>query len=640
MESCPRDTIGGVHRVVGEARSIPMARRSACPTIISIWHLGTYMSVCFQSCSIVVHVPVLYHCTLLYFLSAVYIVGMYCTFDDNLRHFYAITLSSIVVVVDIWCLLYHSSGREMSLSMSLDQDSSDFYSELDSTVTPSTRRRARASSLSRASDLTTDDDNNEGAAVTVHGHGHGHGHGSSSLATLTSFDSYFLHASRPARTSSNIFSQLVQPLSPDEYAASLSRSFYTHPFPPTPSSPSTQSQSQSQSQSQLRTQTGQSPLLEGGETAAQHRAYIPRYLLELEEGFNLLFYGFGSKRRALNDLARACAATATTTTTRSCYRAQAHVLVLNGFLPSFSARDLVAALARLPGAPQNVEDVAQFLNAEPTAPAPAPAPASTSRSRSRPPSTPVQNPPRQQQQQKQRRRRRLVLVVHNIDAPALRAPKVRALLNALASLRGVQIAASIDHINAPTIWTSTELLARKWLWHDLTTLAPYDVELVGSDPTSLRGGAPTTAAAAAAAAASATASMGAGGGAMMTETAARHVLAAVTQRARTLFMLMGRRQLDALADNAGSGTGGGGAGVVEPTTPAGAVEVAVPYDTLFNLARDNFVATNDTALRALLGEFRDHGLVVTVGTGAMGSGEMLWIPLRKERLTKLLDGLE
>lgn len=198
------------------------------------------------------------------------------------------------------------------------------------------------------------------------------------------------------------------------------------------------------------------------------------------------------------------------------------------------------------------------------------------------------------------------------------------------------------------IWTSTELLSRKWLWHDLTTLASYDVELAGADPASLRGGAPTTAAAAAAAATASmrlgeSMSMGGGGGGggavMMTETAARHVLVAVTQRARKLFMLMGRRQLDALADNAGAG-GGGGVGVVEPTTPAGAVEVAVPYDTLFNLARDNFVATNDTALRALLGEFRDHGLVVTVGTGVMGSGEMLWIPLRKERLTKLLDGLE
>jgi len=194
------------------------------------------------------------------------------------------------------------------------------------------------------------------------------------------------------------------------------------------------------------------------------------------------------------------------------------------------------------------------------------------------------------------------------------------------------------------IWTSTELLSRKWLWHDLTTLAAYDVELAGADPASLRG-APTTGAATLMRAGGGLAeSMGMGGGGaggtMMTETAARHVLVAVTQRARTLFMLMGRRQLDALADNAGGGgSGGGGVGVVEPTTPAGAVEVAVPYDTLFNLARDNFVATNDTALRALLGEFRDHGLVVAVGTGVMGSGEMLWIPLRKERLTKLLDGL-
>jgi len=105
-------------------------------------------------------------------------------------------------------------------------------------------------------------------------------------------------------------------------------------------------------------------------------------------------------------------------------------------------------------------------------------------------------------------------------------------------------------------------------------------------------------------------------------------------------VLMGRRQLDALADAGGNSAGGRGGGVVEPTTPAEAGEVAIPYDMLFNLARDQFVATNDTALRALLGEFRDHGLVVTVGTGAMGSGEMLWIPLRKERLTKLLDGLE
>ncbi|KAH9997860.1 origin recognition complex subunit 2-domain-containing protein [Russula vinacea] len=457
--------------------------------------------------------------------------------------------------------------------MSSDQDS-DFYSDLD--CTPS--RGAEAAVPSLAHPISPPPPHRR----------------RSSLSTLTSFDAYFLHASRPSRTSSNIFSQLVQPLSADEYATSLSRSFYPHPFPPRSA--------------------------------------------DLREGFNLLFYGFGSKRRALNDLARACASTTATTTTTGSRGAQAHVLVLNGFLPSFSARDILAALARLPGAPQSVEAVAQFLSAEPPAAAAAESEAtsspSSSSSPSPPPSTSAQGLAQQQQQQRQRPRRlrrRLVLVIHNIDAPALRAPKVRGLLSALAAQPGVQLAASVDHINAAQLWTSTELLAQRWLWHDLTTLSAYDVELAGADPASLRG-APTASASASAAAAGTLMRAGGrpaegmgGGGQMMTETAARHVLAAVTQRARKLFVLMGQRQLDALAD-----AGGSGGGVADPTTPAEAAEVAVPYDTLFNLARDHFVATTTRPA--------DHGLVVTVGTGVMGSGEMLWIPLRKERLTKLLDG--
>ena len=436
-------------------------------------------------------------------------------------------------------------------------------SDLD--TTPS---RTRTRSSSRASDFTaTDDDPIQE---------------SSSLSTFTSFDAYFAHASRPSRTSSNVFSHLVQPLSTDEYATSLARTFYPLPFSSAPA--------------RLLDET--------------RHAHMPRYLLELAAGFNLLFYGLGSKRAALNELARACA-----------QMARAHVVVIDGVWRGggggqgmLSASDIGAALARLPGAPQDVQGVSEFLSS--------PIPPSSSSSSS---SSSLLKGGRQ--------RRRLVLIVHNADAPALRAAgKARTMLGALAALEGVQVAASVDHINAPLLWTSTEMLARRWLWHDLTTLAPYDVELAGSDPASLRAvsssaraGTTTTAAAAEGG--------GLGGGqvGMMTETAARHVLVAVTQRARKLFALMGRRQLDALAD----------AGDVDPTTPAQAAEVAaITYDMLFNLARDHFIATNDTALRALLGEFRDHGLVVTVGTGAMGSGEMLWIPLRKERLTKLLDGLQ
>ena len=436
----------------------------------------------------------------------------------------------------------------MSSYLSSDQDS-EFYSDFDNS--PS---KGRTRSSSRASDFTADDNPDDGPG------------------SFTSFDAYFLHASQPSRTSSNVFSQLVQPLSPDEFATSLPRALYPLPFADAPTQ-----------------------LLEHA-----HRPHLPRYLLELASGFNLLFYGLGSKRHVLNALAHTSAA-----------RARAHVLVLNAFHPSFSARDILAALAQLPGAPQGVPGLAQFLSTPSTS----------------------------------RRRRRVVvlIVVHNIDTPALRAPssKARALLGALAALEGVQLAASIDHVvgGAPLLWTSTEMLARRWVWHDLTTLAPYDAELAGADPASLRaagaGGAGARGGAGAGAEGTGAVVAGGGGagagaGAQMTETAAVHVLAAVTQRARKLFVLMGRRQLEALAD----------AGNVEPTNLTDSGEVAIAYDVLFNLARDNFIATNDTALRALLGEFRDHRLVVTIGTGAMGTGETLWIPLRKERLKKLLDGLE
>jgi origin recognition complex subunit 2 len=465
-----------------------------------------------------------------------------------------------------------------------------------------------------SSDFTTDDDN-----ATYDG---------SSISTLTSFDTYFLHASRPSRTSSNVFSHLVQPLSVDEYTASLSRSFYPLPFPTTTSASSVSVSDASGASHAPRAGPVQPQPLE----AAYHRSHLPRYLLELAEGFNLIFYGFGSKRHALNDLARACA-TATPGRGHGHYHTPpAHVLVLNGFLPSFSARDIIATLARLPGAPQGVQGVAQFL-VDPLADPP---PATT---------TATTTFPSGQKQRRSAYLRRLVLVIHNMDAPALRAPKTRALLAALASLNGVQIAASVDHINAPLLWRSTELLAGRWLWHDLTTLAAYDAELAGADPASLRGVPALRTGGVAAGAPDSMGvgvgvGMGVGVGGQMTETAARHVLAAVTQRARKLFVLMGRRQLDALAD-VGSDNNNSAAAVVDPTTSAEVGEVAIGYDMLFNLARDHFVATNDTALRALLGEFKDHGLVVTVGTSAgMGSGERLWIPLRKERLTKLLDSLE
>ena len=73
------------------------------------------------------------------------------------------------------------------------------------------------------------------------------------------------------------------------------------------------------------------------------------------------------------------------------------------------------------------------------------------------------------------------------------------------------------------------------------------------------------------------------------------------------------------------------------TSKDGTGESAYDYDRLFAVARDNFVATSDTALRALLGEFRDHGLVVT--TTAQGA-EAMWIPMRRDALLKIVGDLQ
>ena len=66
------------------------------------------------------------------------------------------------------------------------------------------------------------------------------------------------------------------------------------------------------------------------------------------------------------------------------------------------------------------------------------------------------------------------------------------------------------------------------------------------------------------------------------------------------------------------------------------------YDLLFQAARSDFIASSDTALRALLGEFMDHGVVVSSAASgnAEGGAEVLWIPAGKEVLKRILDGMK
>ncbi|KAF8351675.1 origin recognition complex, subunit 2 [Amanita rubescens] len=402
------------------------------------------------------------------------------------------------------------------------------------------------------------------------------------MISQTSFDAYFSHATSRAQTSSNVFSALVPPLSQEEYLEGIQSAHASTSKPP-PIRPG---------------------LLESDQSRAQ---LFARFLLELNEGFNLLLYGVGSKRQILNRFAKEYCAKV------------GHVVVASAFRPDFSLKELFTSIEKIPGV------------------------VSTGTS------TTVENHAKRIDEafSKPTQKRHLYLIIHNLDAVPLRSQKAKSCLALLAMNPRIHIAASIDHINAPLLWSSSECAARKptassqssfdspkrgfaWLWHDLTTLEPYDAELAYADRSSISGAhtgshkkAPEAALLAAQSA-----------GTAMSETAALHILASVTQRAKKLFVLMATRQLESIEEAAGADASGS-----NTKSNSDLQQHGMGYDALFTAARDNFIATNDTALRALLGEFRDHGLVISAQAGA-GSGEILWIPVRKERLSNILQSME
>jgi origin recognition complex subunit 2 len=378
----------------------------------------------------------------------------------------------------------------------------------------------------------------------------------------TAFDAYFLQSSKSSKTSSNVFTDAFPPLSRQEYVDAMSRV-----APPTI----------------------------GPLSVDTVRPWFKQYMRELIEGFNLLFFGLGSKREVLNVFAR-----------EACSK-RGHVVLVNAYRPDFVLKDLLLSVEKVPGitsealSAPGIEGQTQRICRFFSAPSQKPA--------------------------------RVFLVIHNIDAPALRTAKAAACLSTLALAPYVHIAASVDHINAPLLFSASDAAARKrrtddagagargyaWLWHDATTLAPYDAELAFADRGSVSGASGVSARAAQAATSG-------DGGVPMTETAAQHVLASVTQRAKKLFVLLATRQLAAMDD----------AGDAAAREPRG---FGIAYDALFAMARDEFVATSDAALRALLGEYKDHGLIVSDGAEGAGGKETLSIPLRKERLTKVLQAL-
>lgn len=344
----------------------------------------------------------------------------------------------------------------------------------------------------------------------------------------------------------------------------------------------------------------------------QHVADFPRWILELQEGFNILFYGYGSKHDILMKFAKeACAK-------------RGDVALVNGTSPSCGLKDIIGALSNFVPSSQKETFLGKSLDAQAKG--------------------------IYEHYAFGRCRRHLYLIIESIDSPALLNPKAREFINVLASLPNAHLAGSVEHLNAPLAWSAREIYCRKLgipdeavteeestseevqtlrqsfhglqvLWHDLSTLKPYLPELNHRDLTVP----PTTSSNK-----RSKASQQAGAPGMVSETAAQHILASVTERAKKLFAFVAGRQLASVAVTA-----------ISPSKSNEPPSEAIPYSALFAAARDDFLVTNDAQLKALLGEFTDHGLITltTARAESEHTGEVLWVAMRPDALRAVVGGL-
>ena len=414
-----------------------------------------------------------------------------------------------------------------------------------------------------------------------------------------------------------------------------------------------------------------------------HSASFDQWKFELENGYSVCLYGYGSKRALAMDFAEHLH--------REAEKAP-KIVIVNGYNSTLTIRDILNTLANIIITPkQKKSSVTTTTTALPTQPTALlnhiishlPQSSSSSSSSSSPPSNAEP----------------ITLIIHSIDAaPLRRTPNTQSILATLAQHPSIHLLATADTPNFPLLWDTSASSKFCFVYHDATTFAPFGPEIDAVDAVNELLG---------------RRSRRIGG-----KDGVAFVLRSLPENARALFRILlveqiGGSGLEGTGANHGtrgrrSRAGGGGADdgdggsdaedgddnvndndevdenenerekenaqaenglfgngmrMHDPFAPGsrddgpGARSARQPgrrktktqrearlgergteYRILYHKAVENFVCTSEMAFRTLLKEFHDHAIVEARrdGTGV----ERLWVPFRNDELEMLLDEMD
>jgi len=349
-----------------------------------------------------------------------------------------------------------------------------------------------------------------------------------------------------------------------------------------------------------------------------HKASFEQWELELEQGFNICLYGYGSKKPLVLDFADHLYTNNDNPT----------VVIVNGYNPSLTIKDVLTTLASTILSPSQVQKLPLQQNAL------LDAILSTLSSSSH----------------------HVHILIHSIDAPSLR--KHQSIISTLASHAQISLLASADTLTFPLLWDMSLRTAFRFVFHDTTTYLPYTSEL---DPVE-----------------EVNTLLGRSGRRVGGKDGVAYVLRSLPENARNLYRILVAEQL-ALAD-ASEGDTALQNGMADDsdeemigmedsrfdmhiesmndTAPSKRIRRGRPaknkpatvvpkrqlpqlqgveYRTLYHKAVEEFVCSSEMSFRTLLKEFHDHDMLES-RKDALGV-ERLSTPFAREELEEILGEL-
>lgn len=320
-----------------------------------------------------------------------------------------------------------------------------------------------------------------------------------------------------------------------------------------------------------------------------HKSLYHQWCFELSQGFNINFFGVGSKIDIMMDFIENYFPDWFEDIFDEEFPA---ILVVNGYNPSTKLKQIVIDIA---GAlipeilkrgsqvkfPKHISEAVPFLIDYIT-------------KHRQPPEKHITRP-------------KIVIVIHNIDGESLRVEKLQNLLSQVCALPEVWLISSVDNFNVSLLWDLSRLKNYNFIWHDLTTYKPYNVELSFKDVLSMGKSKK-----------------------FVGNKGARYVLSSLTNNARNLYKILLQMQAETM--KVAAVTKAGRAGL------KGNIKLAVSFKDLHNACLEKFVTSNEISFRTILGEFIEHKMC-TLTKDEAGT-EMLFVPFTFDEVEQLLKEFE